>query len=135
MSADALSELVAALPDDAVVVDPATVENHRRDRADLCPAGNPLALVRPRTTEQVQVVMRWATRHRVPVVPQGARTGLSGGANAVDGCLLLSLARMDSIVEVDPVDQVAVVEPGVVNADLSRAALEAGMFYPPDPSS
>ena len=79
--------------------------------------------------------MRWATRHRVPVVPQGARTGLSGGANAVDGGILLSLTRMDAIVEVDPVDQVAVVQPGVVNADLSRAALEQGMFYPPDPSS
>jgi len=135
VSDEVLHELVAALPADAVVVDPVTVGNHSRDRADLCPAGSPLALVRPTTTEQVQVVMRWATRHRVPVVPQGARTGLSGGANAVDGCLLLSLARMNAIVEVDPVDQVAVVEPGVVNADLSRAALEAGMFYPPDPSS
>ena len=135
MSGDALHELLAALPEDAVVVDPATVENHRRDRADLCPVGSPLALVRPRTTEQVQTVMRWATRHRVSVVPQGARTGLSGGANAVDGCLLLSLARMDAIIEVDPLDQVAVVQPGVVNADLSRAALEAGLYYPPDPSS
>ncbi|MBK5250167.1 MAG: FAD-binding protein [Actinomycetales bacterium] len=135
MSGDALHELLAALPEDAVVVDPATVENHRRDRAELCPAGSPLALVRPRTTEQVQTVMRWATRHRVSVVPQGARTGLSGGANAVDGCLLLSLARMDAIIEVDPLDQVAVVQPGVVNADLSRAALESGLFYPPDPSS
>lgn len=135
MTANLLDELVAALPADAVVVEPATLENHRRDRADLCPAGTPLALVRPRTTEQVQVAMRWATRHRVPVVPQGARTGLSGGANAVDGCLLLSLARMDAIVEIDPVDQVAVVQPGVVNATLSRAALDAGLFYPPDPSS
>jgi glycolate oxidase len=135
MSADALHELEAALPAGTVVVDPATVDNHKRDRADLCPAGSPLALVRPRTTEQVQAVMRWATRHRVPVVPQGARTGLSGGANAVEGCLLLSLAGMDAIVEIDPVDQVAVVEPGVVNAVLSRAALDVGLFYPPDPSS
>ena len=135
MTATALDELVAALPDGAVVADPTTVENHRHDRAHLCPAGAPLALVRPTTTEQVQVAMRWATRHRVPVVPQGARTGLSGGANAVDGGILLSLTRMDAIVEVDPVDQVAVVQPGVVNADLSRAALEQGMFYPPDPSS
>jgi glycolate oxidase len=135
MSADALHELEAALPAGTVVVDPATVDNHKRDRADLCPAGSPLALVRPRTTEQVQAVMRWATRHGVPVVPQGARTGLSGGANAVEGCLLLSLAGMDAIVEIDPVDQVAVVEPGVVNAVLSRAALDVGLFYPPDPSS
>jgi glycolate oxidase len=130
-----LDELVAALPEGTVVVDASTVDNHRRDHADLCAAGTPLALVRPTTTEQVQTVMRWATRHRVPVVPQGARTGLSGGANAVDGCLLLSLARMDQIVEIDQVDQVAVVQPGVVNAALSRAALDAGLFYPPDPSS
>ena len=135
MSGNPIDELLAGLPDDAVVVEPATIENHRRDRADLCPAGSPLALVRPRTTAEVQVVMRWATRHQVPVVPQGARTGLSGGANAVDGCLLLSLARMDAIIEIDPLDQVAVVEPGVVNAVLSRAALAAGLYYPPDPSS
>jgi glycolate oxidase len=131
----ALDELVTALPDGAVVVDPATVDNHRYDRAHLCAAGTPLALVRPDSTAQVQTVLRWATRHRVPVVPQGARTGLSGGANAVEGGVLLSLARMDAIVEVDVLDQVAVVQPGVVNADLSRAVLEAGMFYPPDPSS
>jgi glycolate oxidase len=135
MSPDALDELLVALPADAVVLDPTTLDNHRRDRADLCPAGAPLALVRPRRTDQVQAVMRWATRHRVPVVPQGARTGLSGGANAIEGCLLLSLARMDAIIEIDPLDQVAVVEPGVVNAVLSRAALEAGLYYPPDPSS
>ena len=135
MTAAVLDELVAALPADAVVADPATVENHRHDRAHRCPAGTPLALVRPTTTEHVQAAMRWATRHRVPVVPQGARTGLSGGANAVDGGILLSLMRMNAIVEVDPVDQVAVAQPGVVNADLSRAALEMGMFYPPDPSS
>jgi glycolate oxidase len=71
----------------------------------------------------------------VPVVPQGARTGLSGGANAVDGALLLSLVRMDRILTVDEVDQVAVVQPGVINADLSRAVAEVGLFYPPDPSS
>jgi glycolate oxidase len=135
MTGSALDELVAALPEGAVVVDHATVDNHRHDRAHLCEAGTPLALVRPATTEQVQVAMRWATRHRVPVVPQGARTGLSGGANAVDGSILLSLARMDAILEIDPLDQVAVVQPGVVNAALSRAALDTGMFYPPDPSS
>ena len=56
--------------------------------ASFCAAGRPLGVVRPTTTEQVQAVLRWATRHRVPVVPQGARTGLSGGANAIDGALI-----------------------------------------------
>ena len=72
----------------------------------------------------------------MPVVPQGARTGLSGGANAVDGCLLLSLARMDRIVEIDPVDQIAVVEPGRRSTPTCRArSRDVGLYYPPDPSS
>ena len=79
--------------------------------------------------------MRTATAFRVPVVPQGARTGLSGAANAIDGCIVLSLAAMDRILEIDPVDRIAVVEPGVVNAVLSRAVAKKGLYYPPDPSS
>ncbi|MFP5336852.1 MAG: FAD-binding oxidoreductase, partial [Actinomycetes bacterium] len=130
-----LQELVAVLPEGTVVTDEATTEAYRRDQASFCPAGTPLAVARPTSTTQVQEVLRWATRHRVPVVPQGARTGLSGGANAVDGALLLSMVRMDRVLEIDPVDQVAVVEPGVVNADLSRAVAAQGLFYPPDPSS
>ena len=79
--------------------------------------------------------MRTATELRVPVVPQGARTGLSGAANASDGCIVLSLVKMDRILEINPVDRIAVVEPGVVNATLSRAVGEHGLYYPPDPSS
>ncbi|WP_086703501.1 FAD-binding oxidoreductase, partial [Streptomyces tricolor] len=63
------------------------------------------------------------------------RTGLSGGANAIDGCIVLSLTKMDRILEISPVDRIAVVEPGVVNAALSRAVEEHGLYYPPDPSS
>lgn len=131
----AVGELHAALPADVVLTDPASTDAYRRDHAGFGPAGVPLCVVRPTSTEQVQEVLRWATRHRVPVVPQGARSGLSGGANAVDGCVVVSMTRMDRILEIDPVDQVAVVEPGVVNAVLSRAVLEQGLFYPPDPSS
>jgi glycolate oxidase len=130
-----IEELAALLPDGAVVTDEATSDSYRHDSASFCAAGRPLGVVRPTTTEQVQTVMRWASQHRVPVVPQGARTGLSGGANAIDGALMLSLVRMNRIVEIDEVDQVAVVEPGVVNADLSRAVAAVGLFYPPDPSS
>ena len=92
-------------------------------------------VVLPRTVEQVQHVMRTATELRVPVVPQGARTGLSGAANASDGCIVLSLVKMDRILEINPVDRIAVVEPGVINAVLSRAVGEHGLYYPPDPSS
>jgi glycolate oxidase len=130
-----LTELTDRLPSDAVLTDPASTEAYRYDMASFSPAGRPLVVVRPTVTEQVQQVMRIASAHGVPVVPQGARSGLSGAANAVDGCIVLSLTRMDRIVDIDPVDQVAVVEPGVLNAVLSRAVLEHGLFYPPDPSS
>jgi glycolate oxidase len=119
----------------AVVTDPDILESHRYDHATFCPAGTPLALVRPSSTEQVQQVVLAARDQQIPIVPQGARTGLSGGANAVDGALLLSLERMDRILEIDADDQVAVVQPGVVNADLSHAVADKGLFYPPDPSS
>ncbi len=111
------------------------MEGYRRDQAHLVAAGIPLALVRPRTTEQVSKVLAWAHAHRVPVVPRGAGTGLSGGAHALDDCLVLSLERMNSIRSIDPVEQVAVVEAGVINADLGRAALDHGLFYAPDPGS
>ncbi len=126
--------LAAALDGD-VVVDADLLDAHRHDMAAFCEAGKPLALVRPRNAAEVAVVLRTASEHGAPVVTQGARTGLAGAANAVDGCVLLSTSRMNRILEIDEVDQVAVVQPGVTNAELSRAVLEKGLFYPPDPSS
>ncbi|MGI5443589.1 FAD-binding oxidoreductase [Streptomyces shenzhenensis] len=127
--------LRAGLPAEAVLTDPDVTTSYANDMASFCPAGSPAVVVLPRTVEQVQHVMRTATELRVPVVPQGARTGLSGGANAADGCIVLSLTKMDRILEISPVDRIAVVEPGVVNATLSRAVEEHGLYYPPDPSS
>ncbi|GED86740.1 FAD-linked oxidase [Streptomyces sp. 6-11-2] len=127
--------LLAGLPAEAVLVDPDVTSSYANDMASFCPSGAPAVVVLPRTVEQVQHVMRTATELRVPVVPQGARTGLSGAANASDGCIVLSLTKMDRILEISPVDRVAVVEPGVVNAALSRAVNEHGLYYPPDPSS
>lgn len=132
---DLPARLRAGLPDDALVTDPDVVRAYAGDAAGAREAGVPAVVVRPRTVEQVQHVMRTATALRVPVVPQGARTGLSGAANATDGCIVLSMGAMDRILEVDAVDRIAVVEPGVVNAALSRRAEEHGLSYPPDPSS
>lgn len=132
---DLIDRLRAGLPDEAILVDPDVTASYANDMASFCPSGAPAVVVLPRTVEQVRHVMRTATALRVPVVPQGARTGLSGAANASDGCIVLSLTRMDRILEIDPVDRVAVVEPGVVNAALSRAVAERGLYYPPDPSS
>ncbi|MER7574563.1 FAD-linked oxidase C-terminal domain-containing protein [Streptomyces sp. NPDC126514] len=135
MSHDLVNRLLTALPAEAVLTDLDITGSYAHDMASFCPAGVPAAVVLPRTVEQVQHVMRTATELRVPVVPQGARTGLSGAANASDGCIVLSLTRMDRILEINPVDRIAVVEPGVVNAALSRAVGEHGLYYPPDPSS
>ncbi|MEU3143536.1 MULTISPECIES: FAD-binding oxidoreductase [unclassified Streptomyces] len=130
-----VDRLLDGLPPEAVLTDPDVTASYANDMASFCPAGTPAVVVLPRTVEQVQHVLRTATALRVPVVPQGARTGLSGAANATDGCIVLSLTRMDAILEINPVDRVAVVEPGVVNATLSRAVGEHGLCYPPDPSS
>ncbi|AXI77754.1 FAD-binding oxidoreductase [Peterkaempfera bronchialis] len=132
---DLVDLLLEGLPPQAVATDPDVTAAYRQDMAGFCASGVPAVVVHPTTVEQVQHVMRTATRLRVPVVPQGARTGLSGAANAVDGCIVLSLTRMDRILDLDPVNRTATVEPGVVNAALSRAAGEYGLSYPPDPSS
>jgi glycolate oxidase len=130
-----VDRLLTGLPAGSVLSDPDVTASYATDMASFCPAGAPAVVVLPRTVEEVQHVLRVATELRVPVVPQGARTGLSGAANATDGCVVLSLVRMDRILEIDPVDRIAVVEPGVVNATLSRAVAAHGLAYPPDPSS
>ncbi len=128
-------ELARRLGPDAVVTDDAVMEGYRRDQAATVPAGRPRAVVRPGTVAEVSSTLRWATENSVSVVPRGAGTGLSGGANAIDGCLVLSLERFTAIREISAARQYAVVEAGVLNADLGRAAAAAGMFYPPDPGS
>jgi glycolate oxidase len=134
--ADDLDELAAALPDGRVVTDPDIVEAYSRDHAAaVAPPGRARCLVSARSTGEVAATVRWASEHGVPVVPRGAGTGLAGGAAAVDGCVVLSLARMNAIPELDPADEVAVAEAGVVTADLDRAAAAHGLMYPPDPSS
>jgi glycolate oxidase len=130
-----LDDLSDRLGPGVVVRDPDVVESYRRDRCDLVEAGSPLGVVRATTTAEVATTMRWAGEHRIPVVPRGAGTGLSGGAHALEGGIVLSLERMTAIREVDPQAQVAVVEAGVINADVGRAVAAHGLFYPPDPGS
>ena len=135
MAAAVVADLEAVLPAGAVLTDPQLLASYRHDEADFCAAGQPAVVVRPRTTDQVAEVVRVAARHGTPVVPQGARTGLAGAANAVEGCIVLSTVAMDQILGIDPVNRTAVVQPGVVNAAISRAAAEHGLRYPPDPGS
>jgi glycolate oxidase len=95
----------------------------------------PDAVVLASTTKQVAGVIKVAAKHRIPVVPRGAGTGLSGGAVTIRGGIALQLTRMRRIIEIDTVAQTALVEPGVVNQELSLAAASHGLFYAPDPSS
>jgi glycolate oxidase len=95
----------------------------------------PDCVVFPQSAAEVAEVVRLANDLGVPVIPRGAGTGFVGGSVPVRGGIVLSLERMNRIVEIDPADMVAVVEPGVVTAELHRAAEAKGLFYPPDPSS
>jgi glycolate oxidase len=130
----ALRALQAALPAGVVVTDPDVVEGYRFDRATTVPAGTPLALVRATSTADVQATLRVASAHGIAVVPRGAGTGLSGGASAIDGAITLSTERMRAVA-IDPAAMVAVVQPGLLNAEVKAAAREHGLWYPPDPSS
>ncbi len=134
MDSDVLRKLVEALPDGAVATDAAVLENYRHDWSRAPGAGTPVAVVRPADADQVQVTVRWAAEHRIPVVPRGAGSGLSGGSSAVDGGIVVSMERMRAI-EVDAASRVAVVEPGALNVEVKGAAAEHGLWYPPDPSS
>ncbi|EFV14697.1 FAD-binding oxidoreductase [Segniliparus rugosus] len=126
--------LAAQLPPGVVIDDPDILESYRRDRADDPKAGTPRAVARPTSAEEVSRILRWASANAVAVVPRGAGSSLSGGSTAVDGCLVLSTERMRAVA-VDPVTRVAVVGPGLLNAELKAAAAEHGLWYPPDPSS
>ena len=131
----AVEELERRLTPGRVIADPDVVAGYARDQAAWAPYGSPLAVVRPRDTAEVQATVALCAEHGVPIVPRGAGTGLSGGANAVDGCVVLSLEAMDSIVHIDEQERLAVVQPGVVNDELRRACAERGLWYPPDPAS
>jgi len=130
-----VAALAAGLPAEALVTDPDLLESYRYDRAQFCPAGVPAAVVLARETAHVQHALRTATSLRVPVVPQGARSGLSGAANAIDGCVVVSTEKMRRILQLDVGNRFVVTQPGIYNAELSRAVAEHGLFYPPDPSS
>ncbi|WP_072688300.1 FAD-binding oxidoreductase [Rhodococcus marinonascens] len=131
---DTLTALAATLPQGCLVTDPDLLASYSQDWARDPDAATPCAVARPTTTEDVQAVMRWATEHRVPVIPRGAGSGLSGGATAVSGSVVISTERMRRI-EVDPATRIAVVEPGLLNAEVKAAATEHELWYPPDPSS
>ncbi|MDN5899149.1 MAG: FAD-binding protein [Brachybacterium sp.] len=127
------ARLCDALGADAVTAAPEA--RYRGDRAEPGAADTRFLLALPRDVEGVRATLRLAHETGTPVVPRGAGSGLSGGAVAIDGGIVLGLERLRAIREIDPLDEVAVVEAGVITADLSAALAPQGFFYAPDPAS
>jgi glycolate oxidase len=130
-----VAALRQALPADRVITDPDVLAGVSHDEAEWAPVGRAAAAVRARSEAEVQHVVRACAGLGVPVVPRGAGTGLSGGANAMAGCVVLDLSLMNRILDIDPDNLVAVVQPGAVNNDVKAAVAEHGLWYPPDPAS
>jgi len=135
VSESLVDALNSRLDADCIQADPDVVAAYAQDRAIFERAGTGAVLVMPRTTADVVATMDAARAAGVPVVTRGAGTGLCGGANAVDGCVILSMHRMNEVLHIDTSNRMARVQPGVLNGDLKRAVAEHGLFYPPDPAS
>lgn len=118
-----------------MTTDPDALEAARRDRSGHAAAERPLAVVRAASIDDVRATMRIASETTTPVVTQGALTGLAGAANAGRGEIALSVSDMTRILDVSPDDQIAVVEPGILNADLNEHLAAHGLWWAPDPAS
>jgi glycolate oxidase len=127
--------LSRTIPAQRLVTDRDVVASLSADDAEWAPIGEAALALRARSEAEVQQAVRICADLQVPIVPRGAGTGLSGGANAVDGCLVLDLSQMNQVVEVDADNLVCVVQPGIVNDNLKAVVHEQGLWYPPDPAS
>jgi len=133
MQPQLIRELEGLLGSQAVLSSPVDLMLYEYDGSvDL---GSPQCIVFPTTTREVSEIVRLANRYETPIVGRGAGTGLSGGAIARNGGLVIAFSRMNRILEIDAPNLRAVVQPGVVNLDLSRAVDSLGLFFAPDPSS
>lgn len=130
-----VERLTEALGGVAFDHDPDITDSYRRDHCAIVPAGRPIAVAHPCSTSEVASVLRAASRLNLPVVIRGAGSGLTGAANAVDGCIVLSTARMVNVVEVDEHDLTMRVQPGAMTGEVKNAAAAHGLHYPPDPAS
>ena len=134
-SGQLVGALSRGLPAGRVVTDPDVLAALSHDEAEWAPAEVPAAAVRARSEAEVQHVVRTCAEFGAPVVPRGAGTGLSGGANATAGCVVLDLSQLNRILEIDADNLVCVVQAGVINNDLKAAVAGHGLWYPPDPAS
>jgi len=127
-----LTELV---PGSVVLVDGDSLEAYSHDDAEWAAYEAPLAVVLARSTEDVASVVRFARERGIRIVPRGRGTGLSGGANSIANCIVVSLELMDAVLEIDVDERLAVAQAGVINEALRAAVAVHGLWYPPDPAS
>ena len=129
----ALSKLLG--PEVSLISDPDITASYSRDQAPFASAAAPFAVLLARSASEISIALKYANEHSIPVVTRGAGSGLSGGANSTADSLVISLEKMDQILEIDPANQIARVQAGVINLDLDTAAKEFGLAYLPDPAS
>jgi glycolate oxidase len=134
LTPDQIDELRAAVGADGLITGRSQLQTYECDGLTNFHV-MPEAVLLPRTTQQVQAVVRVCAGHKIPFVSRGAGTGLSGGALPFAGGVVISLARMNRILEVDIANKYVVVEPGVINAHVTQRVAAQGYFYAPDPSS
>ena len=128
--------LRAALgPSASLITDLQVTISYSKDQAPFAPHEAAAIVLLAKSTEEVAKAVAYANTHNIPVVPRGAGSGLSGGANATSSSLVISLEKMNKIIELDTTNLIARVEAGVINLDLDKAAEEHGLAYLPDPAS
>ncbi|MGB1926949.1 MAG: FAD-binding oxidoreductase, partial [Rubripirellula sp.] len=132
--ADMLEGLDSIFPADRLLCDPAYLAAFESDGLTAFRT-KPLGVVIPECAEEVIAAVRWCHDNEVPFVARGSGTSLSGGSLPVAGGIVIALNRLNRILSLDPVERIAVVEPGVVNQHVSNAAAPHGLYYAPDPSS
>ena len=129
----ALSKLLGT--DATLISDPDITASYSRDQAPFASAAAPFAVLLAHSASEISIALKYANENSIPVVTRGAGSGLSGGANSTAGSLVISLEKMNQIIEIDTANQIARVQAGVINLDLDTAAKEFGLAYLPDPAS
>ncbi|HEY7525144.1 MAG TPA: FAD-linked oxidase C-terminal domain-containing protein [Candidatus Limnocylindrales bacterium] len=130
-----LRDVGAELPQLRLLTAAGDRESYRTDETAYLRGGLPVAVALPDATADVAALVAIAARHRIPIVPRGAGSGLSGGAAGIEGGLTIAFTRMNRILEIDAPNLVVITQPGVINAELKSAVAAEGLFYAPDPAS
>lgn len=134
LTSDLIQQLRSIVGEDGILLDHSDLEKYSHDETEDL-SYMPEVVVRPANTEQVSQILRFCNQESIPVTPRAGGTGLSGGALPVYGGVLLTVEKMNKILELDKENLMAVVEPGVITEVLQKEAENVGLFYPPDPAS